>query len=78
MDDKLVVKNIDGNDLTIDVVDIIEDKETNENFICYTIGDLSEVFVSKLIESETGYSLDKVTEEEQKNIEAVMNNNIEK
>ena len=77
MDNKLVVKNMDGNDLTIDVVDIIEDTETNINYICYTIDNLTDIFVSRLVENEDGYSLETVTEEEQKNIESVMSENVE-
>jgi len=74
-ENKLVVKNMDGNDITINVIDILENTENNKQFICYTIEGVSEqeVFVSTLEENENTYNLGEVTEEEQKEIEDLMN-----
>lgn len=73
-ENKLVVKNMDGNDITINVIDILENTETNKQFICYTIEGLDgETFISTLEEKEESYSLGEVTEEEQKEIEELIN-----
>jgi hypothetical protein len=74
-ENKLVVKNMDGNDITINVIDILENTETNKQFICYTIEGLSETdaFISTLEEKEDSYSLGEVTEEEKNEIEELMN-----
>lgn len=74
-DNKLVVKNLEGEDITITVIDIIEDTETNKQYICYTIDGLreDEALVSTLEETESSYSLGEVTEEERIKIEEVMN-----
>ena len=77
MNNTLVVKNLDGREITINVIDIIEDTEKNKQFICYTIGDMEEVFISNLVETADSVSLETVTEEERKEIEAVLNQHIE-
>ena len=69
MDDKLVIKNLDGEDLTIDVIDIIEDSENEKEFIIYKLPNMDEVYVSRLVENENNYTLEGVTEEEKKAIE---------
>lgn len=69
MDDKLVIKNLDGEDLTIDVIDIIEDSENEKEFIIYKLPNMDEVYVSRLVETENNYTLEGVTEEEKKAIE---------
>lgn len=77
MNNTLVVKNLDGREITINVIDIIEDTEKNKQFICYTIGDMEEVFISNLVETADSVSLETVTEEERKEIEAVLAEDIE-
>jgi len=74
-ENKLVVKNMDGNDITINVIDILENTETNKQFICYTIEGISgtDAFISTLEEKEDSYSLGEVTEEERNEIEELMN-----
>ena len=67
-DNKLIVKNLDGNDITINVIDIIENNDTGKKFICYNIENLNEVFISSLEENEESFSLGEVTDEE-KNIQ---------
>ncbi len=76
MNNTLVVKNMDGKDIKINVIDIIEDTELNKEYICYSIGDMDNVFVSRLVRNDTGYQLETVTLEEKNNIEQVMNQNI--
>lgn len=70
---KLKVKNLDGNEIEINVIDIIEDQESGKQFICYTIESLEDVFVSSLEETETTFSLGEVTEEERNLVEQFMN-----
>ena len=77
MDNTLVVKNLDGKEITINVIDIIEDTEKNKQFICYTIGDMEEIFISNLVETEDSASLDIVTDEERQEIEAVLSQDLE-
>jgi DNA-binding ferritin-like protein (Dps family) len=77
MNNALVVKNKDGKEITINVIDIIEDTEKNKQFICYTIGDMEEEFISKLVETEDSVSLETVTEEERKEVEAVLGQDVE-
>lgn len=69
MDDKLVIKNLDGEDLTIEVIDIIEDSENEKEFIIYKLPDVDNVYVSRLVTKEDSYTLEGVTEEEKKAIE---------
>ena len=77
MDRQLVVKNLDGEDLTIDVFDIIKDTDSNKEFICYAVDGDENVFISSLVETESGYTLDEVTDEEKKVVEEYLNKNIE-
>ena len=68
MNNTLVVKNADGNELTINVIDIVEETTNNKQYICYTIGDMPDV----LIENDESYTLEKVTEEERAAVEAIL------
>ena len=77
MNNTLVVKNMDGKDIKINVVDIIEDTQSNKQYICYSIEDMDNIFVSNLVKNSDGYCLDTVTEEEKNNIEQVMSQEID-
>lgn len=77
MDKELVVKNLDGQDLTIEVFDIIEDTSTNKEYICYTVADDENVYISHLNEQDGSYTLDEVSDEEKQVIEEMINKNIE-
>lgn len=67
-DTKLNV-SLNGKDITIDVIDIIEAQEFGKEFIVYTIDGLdeSEIFASILNEKEDSYSLDTIESEEELN-----------
>ncbi len=67
-DTKLTV-SLNGKDVTIDVLDIIESSEFNKEYIVYTIDglDQSNIFASILNEQETTYSLDTIESEEELN-----------
>lgn len=73
----LIVKNMDGKELEINVIDIIEDTINNKQYICYRVKDLEEVFISNLVETEDSYSLETVTEEEKSLVEAALAEGIE-
>ena len=77
MNNTLVVKNMDGKDIKINVIDIIEDTQLNKQYICYSIEDMNSVFVSNLVKNDDGYCLETVTEEEKNNIEEVMSQEID-
>lgn len=74
-ENKLVVKNLDGEEITITVIDIIEDEESQKQYICYTVDGLSEgeALVSSLEETDSSFSLGEVTDEERIQIEELMN-----
>lgn len=76
-DNKLMVKNLNGEEISIDVIDIIEDQETGKQYICYSIDSLDDVFVSSLEETDNTFSLGEVTEEERTLVEELMNMNFE-
>ena len=71
-DNRLTVKNLDGKDITISVIDVIENTDNGKKFICYNIENLNDVFVSSLEESNDSFSLGEVTEEEKKIIEEML------
>lgn len=71
-DNKLIVKNLDGNNITINVIDIIENNDTGKKFICYNIENLNEVFISSLEENDESFSLGEVTDEEKNIIEEII------
>lgn len=76
MNNTLVVKNMDGKDIKINVIDIIEDTKLEKQFICYSIEDMDNVFISNLVKEQDGYKLETVTLEEKNNIEQVMSQDI--
>lgn len=76
LNNKLVVKNEDGKEVTINVIDIIEDTVNNKQYICYNFEGMEDVFVSNLIENETSYTLETVSLDEKKAIENVLNQEV--
>ncbi len=78
MKNSLVVTNLDGKEVTINVIDIIENSENGKEYICYTIENLEQIFISTLEENESGYNLGMVTEEEKQIVEEVLKQNINK
>lgn len=61
---KLVVTAENGQDVTINVLDIIDSEEFNKTFMIYNIdGNNEAVFASILNEKEDTFSLDTITEQ---------------
>ena len=73
-DNSLIIKNMDGTEIKINILDAVENPETNKKFICYTIENLSGKFISSLEETEDSFSLGEVTEEEREAIENLIMN----
>lgn len=58
----------DGSTISVRVLDIIDSVKFNKSFIIYTVnGDDSNIFASILNESESSYSLDLISDEEEIN-----------
>lgn len=63
---KLTVTTDDGNQVTINVLDIIDSKEFNKEFIIYLVdGNEETVFASILNESEETFSLDTIESDQE-------------
>ena len=74
MEEKLIVKNLDGQDIEINVIDIIENQDLNKEYICYKLDGMDDVFISSLIENDNVFNLDDISEEEKLMIEQYINN----
>ena len=58
----------DGSTISVRVLDIIDSAKFNKSFIIYTVnGDDSNIFASILNESESSYSLDLISDNEESN-----------
>lgn len=58
----------DGSTISVRVLDIIDSAKFNKSFIIYTVnGDDSNIFASILNESESSYSLDLISDDEEIN-----------
>ena len=58
----------DGSTISVRVLDIIDSAKFNKSFIIYTVnGDDSNIFASILNESESSYSLDLISDEDEIN-----------
>ena len=68
MDNELIVKNSEGQDQTISVVDIVEDSETGKKYLFYNTKDSEELYATILVESETSFVLEAISSEEEWNI----------
>ena len=77
MDNILVVKNDQGQTIEINVIDIIEDTETNKQYICYTVKDMSDVFISELIEKDDSFTLKTVSKEAKQKVEDLLSEEAE-
>ena len=63
-DNKLTVKMEDNQEITIDVIDIIQNSENNKEYIIYNIeNDEENVYMSILDEQDDSYTLKEITDE---------------
>lgn len=63
MDNQLVVKNAEGKDETIQVIDIITDNETGKKYLFYTLLASDDVYASILRETEGAFVLESITDD---------------
>ncbi len=63
MDNQLIVKNADGKDEAIQVIDIITDNETGKKYLFYNMADSEEIYVSILRETEGAFVLETIVED---------------
>lgn len=66
MENKLIVAAEDGSPVEINVLDIIDSYAYNKTFMIYTlVNDNKTIFASILNETDTSYSLDTITNQEE-------------
>jgi len=65
MNDQLVIKNHEGKDQLINVMDIVLDNETGKKYIFYTMDELDDVYAAILIENENSFIIQAITDEEE-------------
>jgi uncharacterized protein YrzB (UPF0473 family) len=65
MTNELIVKNAEGADQTILVVDIVEDNYTGKKYMFYNVPESNELYATILVESETSYVLESINNEEE-------------
>lgn len=65
MDNQLVVKNAEGKEETIQVIDIITDNETGKQYLFYNLPDSDEIYASILREAEGAFVLESIVDEEE-------------
>lgn len=63
MENQLIVKNSEGKDQTVSVIDIITDNQTEKKYLFYTMGEDEEVYASILKEKDSAYFLEAITDD---------------
>lgn len=77
MNDQLVIKNPEGKDQVINVIDIVLDNETGKKYIFYTMDVSEEIYASILVENENSYIIQAITDEaEFELVEEILKNKV--
>jgi len=77
MNNELTVKNAEGKDQTISVVDIILDSATGKKYLFYNVPESKELYATILVESETSYILEAISDDEEWNlVEEILRNQV--
>lgn len=63
MDAKLNVISESGEGLTIDVIDIFSPKDTDKEYILYTVGD--DIYASILLEDDSSFALKTIVDDKE-------------
>lgn len=64
MEDRKLTVNLNGNDVDIEVIDMIENKDNGKKYIIYSAaGYDDDFFISILEEDETSFTLKEITDE---------------
>lgn len=65
MEENMLTVKLNGQDVTITVLDIIEDNENNKKYMIYNPEGTEDVYMSILEEDETTYTLKTIEDEEE-------------
>ena len=68
MSNELIVKNADGKDQAISVVDIVSDNVSGKKYMFYNTSDSNELYATILVESDTSYVLEAISDDEEWNL----------
>ncbi len=63
MENRLVVKDANGKEETIDVIDIVLDNETQKRYVFYHLIDDESVYASILRETDSVFFLEAITDD---------------
>ena len=78
MNEQLVIKNSEGKDQLINVMDIVLDNVTGKKYIFYTMDESEEVYASILVENENNYIIQAITDDEEfELVEEILRNKAE-
>lgn len=77
MNDQLIIKNSEGKDEVINVMDIVLDNETGKKYIFYTIEDSEEVYAAILVENNNNFIIEAITDDaEFELVEEILRNKV--
>lgn len=77
MNDQLVIKNSEGKDEIINVMDIVLDNETGKKYIFYTMAESEEIYAAILVENNNSFIIEAITDDaEFELVEEVLNNKV--
>ncbi len=77
MENQLVVKNAEGKDEVIEVIDIVEDRETGKKYLFYHLVDSEEIYAAILKEADTTYFLEAITDDQEWDlVEEILKNEV--
>ena len=63
MSEQLVIKNHEGKDVTINVIDIVLDNETGKQYIFYSEEGYEDIFAAILIEKDDNFVFQAIADE---------------
>ena len=77
MNDQLVIKNAEGKDEIINVIDIVLDSETNKKYIFYTVTGSEEIYAAILVENNDNFVIQAITDDNEfELVEEILKNKI--
>lgn len=65
MDNRLIVKNAEGKEETVQVIDIVTDNETGKKYLFYNLMESDDIYTSILRETEGAFVLESITDDEE-------------
>lgn len=77
MNEQLVIKNMDGKEENINVIDIVLDNETGKKYIFYTLTETEEIYAAILVERNDAFTIEAIVDEDEfALVEEILNNKI--